>query len=95
MSSKSLTPGSTSGAAGNASRAASPGPVVKDSTGRVWTRGEWFLRTGPWRIAKSFVAGKALYVLTHDARSQRWSGVTTAEILGIYGTAAQAMEAAK
>ena len=63
---------------------------------RKWTRkGEWALHAGPWRIAKAIVEGEPRYTLTHDARVQKWCGVTTARILGVFKSANEAMGAAK
>lgn len=61
-----------------------------------WKRtSEWAMASGPWRIAKSIVCGKARYTLTHEARLNRWCGIPMHEILGVFGTASEAMEAAK
>jgi len=53
------------------------------------------MRSGPWRIAKVIVQGKPSYLLTHDSKTRRWCGVTTHKTLGVFGTAQEAMEAAK
>ena len=63
---------------------------------RKWERvGEWCMRSGPWRIAKAIVQCKPSYILTHDGKTRRWCGVTTHKTLGVFGTAQEAMEAAK
>ena len=53
------------------------------------------MRSGPWRIAKVIVQGKPSYLLTHDGKTRSWCGVTTHKTLGVFGTAQEAMEAAK
>ena len=63
---------------------------------RKWDRvSEWCIRSGPWRIAKAIVEGNPSYLLTHDGKTRRWRGVTTHKTLGVFGTAQEAMEAAK
>lgn len=57
--------------------------------------GEFCLRKGPWRIAKSIVGGKPRYTLTHDTRSTKWCGIRMPAILGIFDSAKAAMEKAK
>lgn len=63
---------------------------------RDWQRvGMYCLRSGPWRIAKAICPDGPRYVLTHDNKTRRWCGVTTHKTLGVFGTAQEAMEAAK
>lgn len=63
---------------------------------RKWERsGEWCLRSGPWRITKSIVEDRPKYALTHDSKTRRWGPVVTHRILGVFGSAQEAMEAAK
>lgn len=63
---------------------------------RKWERvGEWCVRSGPWRVAKAMINGVPCYELTHDSKTQRWRGVVTHKVLGVFKTAQEAMEAAK
>lgn len=67
---------------------------------RNWERsGEWCLRSGPWRIAKAMVDSAPRYVLTHDNKTHDWQGrrgvVRTHMVIGVFGSAKEAMEAAK
>lgn len=67
---------------------------------RKWERaGEWCIRSGPWRIAKAIVQGVPQYVLTHDSNTHKWGqgklAVITHKVLGVFGSAQEAMEAAK
>ena len=63
---------------------------------RKWDRvSEWCVRSGPWRIAKAIVEGEPKYTLTHDGKTRRWCGVVTHKVLGVFGSAKEAMESVK
>lgn len=63
---------------------------------RNWERvSEWSMRSGPWRVTKAMINGVPRYELTHDRKTRLWCGVVTHKVLGVFGSAKEAMEAAK
>lgn len=61
-----------------------------------WRRsGEFQMRAGAWCISKAMVGGEPRYTLTHDQMVSRIGDAETHQILGVFGTAQEAMDKAR